>query len=156
MKFSKVLSGLCFIIFLTAACKKTGTTENPQPVTDNLTGTWHVKNYVVANLTNGQPNDTLLATHNEVFTFTNDSLFTDSWLTVDNDRTVTPPLFEVTGTTEYKNAYAYTRNNSQYTTKSSSLTETVYIINLTATKLTTDEKADPSSGFKDVYVNFEK
>jgi hypothetical protein len=50
MKLSTLLPSLGFIIFSIAACKKTGTTENPQPVADDIIGTWHVKNYVVATL----------------------------------------------------------------------------------------------------------
>ena len=124
-----------------------------------MIGTWHIKTYIAANLTNGQPNDTLIATHNEVFTFTKDSLFTDSWLNIYQDHTVNPPVVSLIDTIEHKSAYAYTRNGSKYTIKSSINPENVYIVTLTTSQLTTDEKLQenvPGSICKDLFINFEK
>lgn len=159
MKFLSFLIAICSIIFFIAGCTKTGAGENTTSPANDLIGTWHIKNYIAANLTNGQPNDTVKATHNETFIFTADSLFTDSWLSLVNDYTVSPPVFKVIDTIEHKGAFAYTKDGDKYTVKLSTFSETVYIIDLTGSQLTVDEKLqehDSHSICKDLYTNFTK
>ena len=155
MKLPNAALPLLLLLLLLTACKKSGTNNNPQPSND-LIGTWHVEYYVAANIVVGPPNDTLYASHNESWTFSEDSLFCDSWFVTWYDQTTSPPTFTVTDTNETKGAYSYTKNGNTMTSRSPTRQETFDILTLTNNRLVLREAINPQAGFSDYYISLTK
>ena len=157
MRIFNQIAITCAVFIMLIGCKKSTTDPNPEP-TNDLLGTWHVDNYVVANIyaTGTLYNDTVDAQSDEIWTFGTDSLYTASRLLIEYDLTTEPPTFSASDSSLHASTRAYSFTSGRIVSKGAVYNDTLDIITLTSSQLVVHESVPPNLGFNDTYISLHR